>query len=362
MKHPIYYKVNLKRLKGMTLVELMIGLVIAMILLAGVAEIFLGSKQTYRYQEGMARLQENGRYTMDTLSAKIRMAGYTGCFSMDTGNLVNTVENGNVEFDFSKPIIAWQANTSSYENNKDATTYAAEIPDDIRDLISGTPAGTAYSDIIVFTGADNSGIRLASAMPNSSADLKVIKHDSGTLNTGDILLVSDCQKSAIFLATNVTYPVGGGTGVTVNVVHNTGGPPGSTSNSTTDLTGGNGTFDDDASLYKLAKIHYFIAPSEIGNNRGDTVMALWKKYNNNDPEEMVAGVSNMQISLGEDYDADKSADRYGDANLVDFENVTSVRLEIDSDTVERINNKSSISDAIRTQTFVQTISVRNRSI
>ena len=356
MKHPISHKQ-----KGMTLIELMIGLVIAMILLAGVAEIFLGSKQTYRYQEGMARLQENGRYTMDTLSAKIRMAGYTGCFSMDAGDLVNTVNGGgNVEYDFSKPIIAWQANTSSYENNKDATTYAAEIPSDIRTLISNTPAGTAYSDIIVFTGADNSGIRLASAMPNSSADLKIINHASGTLNTGDILLVSDCQKSAIFQATNVTYPGGSGTGVTVNVVHNTGS--GSPGNASKDLTGGNGTFDDDASLYKLAKIHYFIAPSATNNNRGDMVMALWKKYNDNTPEELVAGVSNMQISLGEDIDSDKSADRYGDANLVDFENVTSVRLEINSDTVERINNESSISDAIRTQTFVQTISVRNRSI
>jgi len=353
MKNTVSHK-----LQGMTLIELMIGLVIAMILLAGVAEIFLGSKQTYRYQEGMARLQENGRYTLDTLSEKIRMAGFTGCYSMDNGNQVNTLNvGGDVEYDFSKPIIAWQANFSSYEPNKDATSYAAEIPSDVRALIGTTPSGISYSDILVFTGVDNSGIRLAEAMPSSSAALKLVSHTKDTLANDDILMVSDCEKSAIFQATGVTYP---SSNANVNITHHTGMSfPG---NSTKNLTGDGNTFGDDASLFKLTKIHYFIAPSAANNNQGDPVMALWQKLNSSAPEELVAGISNMQILMGEDIDADKSTDRFGNANIVDFENVTSVKLEIDSDTIERINLESNVNDSIRTLTFVQTISVRNRSI
>lgn len=354
---------NQNRTMGMTLVELMIGLVIAMILLAGVAEIFLGSKQTYRYQSGMARLQENGRYALDIFAEKIRMAGYMGCFSSDTGNLVNTVNGGGaVDYDFSKPIIAWEATTSGYQANKDASqwTDAGQVPADIQALINGTPAGTAFSDILVFTGVGNSGIRLDSAMPNTSAVVKVAMHSPQILFDDDILLVSDCKKSAIFQATNVTYPSGGGGGTAVNVVHNTGsGTPG---NSQKELSNNGEAFDTDASIFTLEKTFYFIAPSALNNNNGDTVMALWRKVNANAAEEMVAGVGNLQLLMGEDIDDDKSADRYGAAHLVDFENVISVRMTLTANTVERINIKTNVSDAIRTQTFSQTVQVRNRSL
>lgn len=350
---------SLPQQKGLTLIELMIGLVIAMILLAGVAEIFLGSKQTYRYQSGMARLQENGRFALDIFAKKIRMAGYMGCFSSDTGSLVNTVNGGGpVEYDFSKPILAWQAATAtSYAANKDATLWTAQVPADVRTLINSTPVGTAFSDILVFTGPGNSGVRLASAMPDSSAALKVAQHSPVILADGDILLISDCKKSAIFQANNVTYPVGVGD---VNVTHQTGsGTPG---NSQKELSNDGSSFDKDASVFTLEKIYYFIAPSTIDNNSNDEVMALWRKVNAAAPQELVAGVGNLQILIGEDIDDDKSADRYGAANLVDFEKVVSVRVSLDANTVERINIKANASDAIRTQTFVQTVQVRNRSL
>ncbi len=349
---------SLRQQKGLTLIELMIGLVIAMILLAGVAEIFLGSKQTYRYQSGMARLQENGRFALDIFAKKIRMAGYMGCFSSDTGSLVNTVNGGGaVDYDFSKPILAWQATPTNYAANKDATLWTAQVPDDVRALINSTPLGTAFSDILVFTGAGSSGVRLASAMPDSSAALKVTQHSPAILADGDILLISDCQKSAIFQANNVTYPAGVGD---VNVVHNTGADtPG---NSQKELSNDGSSFDEDASVFTLEKTYYFIAPSTINNNNNDKVMALWRKVNAAAPEELVAGVGNLQILIGEDIDDDKSADRYGAANLVDFEKVVSVRVSLDANTVERINIKANASDAIRTQTFVQTVQVRNRSL
>ena len=352
--------------KGMRLIELMIGMVIAMILLAGVAEIFFGSKQTYRYQEGMARLQENGRYTIDLMTGQIRMAGYMGCYSIDSGELVNTVNGGgNVEYDFSKPIIAWEVDDTgrSYESwDDDGTTktYASDVPADVRTLISGTPSGTDFSDILVFTGAGNSGIRLASGMPLPSAVIKLVMHEEGTLKTGDILLVSDCQKSAIFQATQVTYPSGGGTGASVNVVHNTGsGTPG---NSQKELSNNGENFAEDASLYTLQKIYYFIAPSATNNNQGDTVMALWRKVNDDNPEELVAGISNLNILIGEDVDADKSADRYGDAHIVNLENAISVRVELESDTVDRIKTQSGATDPIKALTFTQTVTVRNRAL
>ncbi len=67
------------RQSGMTLIEIMIALLIGAFLLGGVMQIFINSKQTYRMQENLSRLQENGRFAMDYLSKDVRMVGYWDC-------------------------------------------------------------------------------------------------------------------------------------------------------------------------------------------------------------------------------------------------------------------------------------------
>ena len=64
------------RQQGLTLIEIMVALLIGAFLLAGVIQIFIVNKQTYRVQENLSRMQENGRFAMDYLSRYIRLAGY----------------------------------------------------------------------------------------------------------------------------------------------------------------------------------------------------------------------------------------------------------------------------------------------
>ena len=66
---------------GMTLIEIMIALLIGAFLIGGVLEIFINSKQTYRMQENLSRLQENGRSAINFISKDIRMTGYWGCLN-----------------------------------------------------------------------------------------------------------------------------------------------------------------------------------------------------------------------------------------------------------------------------------------
>lgn len=61
---------------GLTLVEILVALVISMFLVTGVIQLFVGSKQTYRFHDALSRLQENGRLALDTMAADIRMAGF----------------------------------------------------------------------------------------------------------------------------------------------------------------------------------------------------------------------------------------------------------------------------------------------
>jgi type IV pilus assembly protein PilW len=66
----------MKRQRGISLVEIMIALVLSLFLSAGVIQVYLASKQSYRAQEGYSRLQENGRYALETMTRFIRLAGY----------------------------------------------------------------------------------------------------------------------------------------------------------------------------------------------------------------------------------------------------------------------------------------------
>ncbi len=70
---------------GISLIELMIAVLIAVFLLAGVLQIFINSKQTNKMQINMSRLQENGRFALDFMANDIRTAGYWDCMAPMAG-------------------------------------------------------------------------------------------------------------------------------------------------------------------------------------------------------------------------------------------------------------------------------------
>lgn len=61
---------------GLSLVELMVALVLGLVLMTGIIQVFLSSRQTYTANEAMARMQENGRFALEFISRSARLAGY----------------------------------------------------------------------------------------------------------------------------------------------------------------------------------------------------------------------------------------------------------------------------------------------
>lgn len=64
---------------GFSLVELMVAMVIGLIITFAVVQIFTTSRTTYQTDEGLARVQENGRFAIEFLSREIRQVGDLGC-------------------------------------------------------------------------------------------------------------------------------------------------------------------------------------------------------------------------------------------------------------------------------------------
>jgi len=69
----------LGRQRGISLVELMIGIALSLLVLTAVIYVFAGSRASYRHQESFSAVQESGRIALELLNRDIRMAGNPGC-------------------------------------------------------------------------------------------------------------------------------------------------------------------------------------------------------------------------------------------------------------------------------------------
>lgn len=63
---------------GVSLIELLIAVVVGLILLGGLIQIYLSTKQGYNAQEQLARMQEGGRFALDLITRDLRRTGYWG--------------------------------------------------------------------------------------------------------------------------------------------------------------------------------------------------------------------------------------------------------------------------------------------
>jgi len=152
--------------KGMTLVEIMVALVLGIFLIAGVIHIFLGSKQTYRMQENLARLQENGRFAMDFISRDIRMADSWGC-----------LKNG----------LAGVSNKKKYATYKNGISgaEAANMPDEIT--------------LVAIEGGKSTSVASQTAIAGN-----ITVTGGNGFAVGDTVLIADCNQGDIFKISGVT--------------------------------------------------------------------------------------------------------------------------------------------------------------
>lgn len=74
--HRIFTLETVKNQFGFSLVEIMVALLLGLFLISTVIQLFVNSKEAYRFQNALSRIQENGRLAMESMATDIRMAGY----------------------------------------------------------------------------------------------------------------------------------------------------------------------------------------------------------------------------------------------------------------------------------------------
>ena len=289
-----------RRLGGFTLVEILIAVAIGLFLTAGLIQVYLANKQTYRFNEALARIQENGRFALQRIAADLRMAGFFGCKgdSSATSRVDATSPDFNPSLhDFiTTPALEGEDSPSGVAGDPDAFTLRGGAGSNL--FVLGHGGAGRESDPIIVKGSITRVRELIGDIANRVAD---------------IVLVSDCLAGDIFQVTSLAANSSDSSLLGFS------GPgasrtPGNVAGLALSKVYGRG-----ALLYPLRVVRYQVPPGTEGLYRAENDATIG--------DELIEGVENLQLTYGEDTDGDGSANRYVSASAVtDWGLVVSARV------------------------------------
>lgn len=134
--------------QGMTLIELMIAVTLALLVSGVMLGLFSNSKESYILNENLARLQENGRFAMQLMSRDLRWADYRACVTQDL--LPNAiVGQNNTELNNSDAVsIVYQPNECDSAASTFTTAYSIQEGDAGRPSLFRSVNGGADQELI----------------------------------------------------------------------------------------------------------------------------------------------------------------------------------------------------------------------
>ncbi|UZD54084.1 PilW family protein [Caldimonas aquatica] len=329
-----------RSLRGLTLVELMVAIVLGLLILGGVIAVFLSNREAFRTTEQLARVQENARTAFELMARSIREAGGSPCGrNLPTANVLNNTAT--------TWWAQWGEGLRGYGGSDEfpvkgfGTGHAERVP--------GTEA------IVILYGDSNSAVPVVSHNP-TSAEFKVGSIAHG-VKDGDVLLVCDYKQAAIFQATNSNSS-------NVTIVHNTGNAR-SPGNCTKGLglpvvcsaVGTQYEFQG-GQLMKLAAEAWYIGNFTRADGR--TGRSLFRARLDSaatvQVEEIVEGVEDMEVAFLSSSGTTLATDYVPPAGVIDWNSVVSVRLTLTFQGSERVGTDG---QALRRQS-IHVIGLRNR--
>ncbi|SDO80071.1 PilW family protein [Ectopseudomonas guguanensis] len=317
-----------KRQAGLSLVELMIAITLSLLLIAGVLQIFLSSKQTYSTNNALSRVQESGRFAMDFLTQDIRNTGYKGqC-------LGQPLTHGTIDilWRLDNPIEGW--NNVSGKQPTHLTDTPVTDTDTIRIKLAAGPVE----------------VQAASGNTATNNTISLGTNPSGIARHA-ITLISDAINCDLFQNTATSNATSVAKAAGVNWTHN---------------------YTGITEVLPLQNATYYIRanagrPNSLVRQRlsASTTAPEWVT------EELVDGVQDMQILYGI-AGANRQVTDYVTANNVtNWDNVVAVRINLlvvsaDTNVVPENQviafNGADVTIANRrlAQVFSTTIGIRNR--
>ena len=321
---------------GIGLVELLIAMTLGLLIIGGVIGVFLSTKQSYRSNEGLSRMQETIRVAFELMARDLREAGGSLCGKgLPVANVLNGAHTAPPAWyaDMSRSLWGYEGD-QAFAGSAFGTAAARRI--------AGTDAIQAIS------GVGGRGLTVVQHNP-PSAQFKVNTVNHG-IDDDDVIVVCDYRQIAILQVTNAQP------GTNVNLVHNTG--TGSIGNCSKGLgfptvCTTNGTpyaFDEHARISKLSARAWYVGANGRAATGG---RSLYRVNLNESPQEVIDGVIDLQLQYLE-----AGASDYVDASAVaDWEQVEAVRAQV---TVESTATGIATDGGRLQREFSHVVTLRNR--
>ncbi|MBT8446079.1 MAG: PilW family protein, partial [Gammaproteobacteria bacterium] len=328
-----------------TIIELMVSVVLGLILMLAALQVFDANKTTYRTVEALARVQENGRFAIQSIARDMRMAGYLGCASFRQVPVRVIANNAPANPSFATGAVVQSFNTLAEwgmaaanvadENGNNLTVCSDDIAasqtcqrSDVIAMVRGSDTSaitvadmTSTADLVTlrassfnnFEGYENNATRNWGACSDDPLD----PDDSGNDCNNDLFIVTDCLRADMFRNTQVA--VVGGTQITLNPNANL-----------------QRNYDENSTVLAVLGATYFIA-DEAGAG-ADGVPSLYRmgitREDGTPPRavEIARGVESMQVVFGVDNNNDNATDLYLNGAAITGANlwpaVKSVRINL----------------------------------
>jgi type IV pilus assembly protein PilW len=277
----------------------------------------MDTKQISKGSQAISRLQENGKFSIETMANDIRMAGFMGCRGQSSANMtINNILNGTAyQYRYNQGIYGFKAVNTAWSPSLDSS------------IANLNPSPVIGTDVITIWGTDQAGIALTQSM-TSLTDTPQVGVNT-LFNFGDIVMLSDCNARTVFQITESSPQA---TGLLTHAVMSSQTP----GNSSTNLQR---LYSADAMAYRMNARTYYIGASA----RHLGTYSLWRYcvpacYGSAQLEEIVDGVDDITILYGVDTDGDGSANKYVAADTVNSANqwgfVSSVKIQALFSTVQ----------------------------
>lgn len=286
--------------RGFSLVELMIAITLGLLLTAGMIQLFNSSKVTFRTNDAVARVQENGRFALEMLKLQLREAGTLG-FCAGQVPITNHLSTGGSggDDDFFNPefaVVGWEytgtgpgQNFTLPDNLDPATASASDwnsqansaaLPSQLSGrVVPGSDVLVVRRLVVVdgFTGDKDAA--------NSLIDPEITITENSGLPIGSILMVTECSSADLFQNCS-----------SFNVKKLSAGC--STLNPGNSFADWSTSYSQAMQTFAVEQIAYYIG---MNATTGQSGLYRWDMSQGSAPsagEEIIEGAENMQLLYG----------------------------------------------------------------
>jgi type IV pilus assembly protein PilW len=324
----------MKRMRGFSMVELMVAVTLALFVSIAVISVFVGSRSAYQATSGTAALTDGGRFALDFIENSVRNSGFMAC-SRSVSQTSQLNPGDPLMFNFAEALGGYEAaGTSPLAGGaytvgswNTVTPVAPDTnPGDWLPNLDSALAGMVVqgNDVLVVRSSLQNAQPVYVTQITDGAPTFTVTTQGGLL-AGEFAVISDCADSLAMVITNA-QPSGG------NEIITHGSGSGTSANSSASFLPM--SFQPGSQVTAVDTVVYYIGKGQDGD--GALFAADLYDFTQTppfqgtlQPKELVPDIEAMQVLYGIDTTGTQAVSEYVTADHVtEFNNVMSVKVAV----------------------------------